>query len=41
MTPKNERKFETRLKEGNPDLMRVWLEVARRLKEGENHARKN
>ena len=36
-TQKGERTFETKLKEGNPDLSLVWREVLLRIKRGEKH----
>lgn len=34
-TQKNDRKFETHLKEGNPDLTAFWREIIKRIKRGE------
>lgn len=39
-TQKNERKYETIIKEGNPDLTQIWREIAKRMKRGENHGKR-
>lgn len=38
---KTERKYETKLVEGNPDLTKVWLEVVNRLKRGDNYGKRH
>ena len=40
-TQKNERKYETKLIEGNPDLAQIWLEIAKRMKRGDNYDKRH
>ena len=40
-TQKSERKYETVLKEGNPDLTQIWLEIAKRMKRGDNYDKRH
>ena len=37
---KSERKYETKIVQGNPDLTQVWLEIVKRLNRGENHGKR-
>lgn len=39
-TQKNERKYETKIIEGEPDLTQIWLEIVKRMKRGENHGKR-